>query len=239
MQTKMQESQASAAALPAEDGTKQSDKCHEGALFVLLLPQKQVEELASIRLRHVHWHAEHYYLQQSKTDPLSITMWLLVCCLKVTLYVPVGITYQSSPCKPAGMQHGCAESNHLGTYLQVGSFVGNQPVGICRNENETISVSHSLLVAGAYCCQTYLQIRSSKQESRSQRQLGLVLYWKEQSGTIVFRRRSPQSSSWHGQNRILLVKSSGTFSKKFLSPRWHLRRSHMSSLPAPLVQIEA
>lgn len=102
-----------------------------------------------------------------------------------------------------------------------------------------LSVSMSLLVAAACCCQTYLQIWSSKQESRSQRQLGLVLYWKEQSGTIVFRRRSPQSSSWHGQNRILLVKSSGTFSKKFLSPRWHLRRSHMSSLPAPLVQIEA
>lgn len=169
----------------------------------------------------------------------SIRECLQVCGLKVsTLYVPVDITYQSSPCKPAGMQHGCAESSHLETCLQVDNFVGSQPVGICGKENETISVD-VVLLDNILCCLTYLQIWSSKQESRSQRQFGLVLYWKEQSGTIVLRRLSPQNSSWHGQNRILLVKSSGTFSKKFLSPLWHLRRSHTSSLPAPLVQMEA
>ena len=125
----------------------------------------------------------------------SIRVCLQVCGLKAsTLYVPVDITYQSSPCKPAGTQHGCAESNHLETCLQVDNFAGSQPVGICRKENETISV-YAVLLANVRCCQTYLQIWSSKQESRSQRQLGLVLYRKEQSGTIVFRRRSPQSSS--------------------------------------------
>ena len=71
----------------------------------------------------------------------SIRVCLQVCGLKVsTLYIPVDITYQSSPCKPAGMQHGCAESNHLETCLQVDNFVGSQPVWICRKENETISV---------------------------------------------------------------------------------------------------
>lgn len=141
MQTGVQGSQESAAALTAVDRTKQSDKCHEGALFGLHLPQKQVRTLSSIRLRHVYEHTEHYYLHQSKTVPHSIAVWLQVCCLKAfTLCVPLGITYQSSPCKPAGMQHDCAESNHLGTYLQVGSFVGSQPVGICRKENKTISV---------------------------------------------------------------------------------------------------
>lgn len=169
----------------------------------------------------------------------SISVCLPGCGLKASsLCVSVSVTYQSCPCKPAGTQHGCAESNHLETCLQVDSFVGSQPVGICGKENETISVD-AVLLAHVCCYWTYLQIWSSKQESRSQRQFGLVLCWKEQSGTIVFRRRSPQSSSLHGQNRILLVKSSGTFSKKFLSPLWHLRRSHTSSLPAPLVQVEA
>lgn len=134
-------------------------------------------------------------MQETRMVLHSIRERLQVCGLKAsTLYLPVDITYQSSPCKPAGMHHGCAESSHLETCLQVDNFVGSQPVGICRKENETISFD-VVLLDNILCCLTYLQIWSSKQESRSQRQFGLVLYWKEQSGTIVLRRLSPQNSS--------------------------------------------
>lgn len=113
-----------------DDLPPNSWQCHvlsgseKTALFGLHLPQKQEGAPASI----IHWYTEQHQ-----------------CACKFVSYrhppcVFLCFTYQSSPCKPVGMQHGCAESNHLEMCLQVDNFVGSQPVGICRKENETVSV---------------------------------------------------------------------------------------------------